>query len=58
MDSGTNGGIHGGAACILQDKLMCFIRLTTFHRFIILDNSRKRKRPLADDALGEDSNSM
>ena len=34
MDSGTKGGIHGGAACSLQDKLTCQIQAASVHLHI------------------------
>ena len=66
MDSGTNAGIHGGAACSLQlarqaDVLHSTDNPSSEHAsqefsFMILDNSRKRKRSLADDVPGENAN--
>ena len=58
MASGTNGGIHGGAVCSLQDRLMYFDQRITLRRVRrhILDTGRKRKRSPADDASKKDTN--
>ena len=59
MASGTNGGIHGGAVCSLQDRLMYFNQRTTLRKVrssMILSAGRQRKRSPADDASEEDAN--